>query len=97
MQQIQLSDQLYQDAKRRASEAGYSNVDQYIADVLVHDLTNNDGNETPNLDHLFTPEVIADLDQISAEIKAGGKIYSLDEVQEHFEKKRKEWLQSHAG
>jgi hypothetical protein len=42
-------------------------------------------------DHIFTPEVIARLDRISAEIKAGGRTYTMDEVREHFEKKRKEW------
>lgn len=87
MHQVQLNDELYKEAERRATEAGFSTVDEYIADVVSHDLHE----ETENLDHLFTPEVIAHPDQISAEIKAGGKTYTMDEVQEHFEKKRKEW------
>ena len=45
-----------------------------------------------NFDHLFTPEVIADLRTISAEVKAGGKTYSMEEVDEHFVQKRKAWL-----
>jgi hypothetical protein len=97
MHQVQLNDQLYKEAQRRATEAGFSTVDEYVADVVSHDLVEDNGDETPDLDHLFTPEVIAQLDQISAEIKAGGKTYTMEEVREHFEKKRKKWLQNHAG
>jgi hypothetical protein len=32
------------------------------------------------LDHVFTPERIAELESISAEIKAGGKTYTMAEV-----------------
>lgn len=88
MQQVQLDDRLYKEAQRRAAEARFSSVDEYVADVVNDDLIGANGEETPNLDHLFTPEVIADLDRISAEIKAGGKTYSSDEVREHFAKKR---------
>jgi hypothetical protein len=92
MPQIQLNDQLYEEAERRATEAGFSTVDEYVADFLSHHLHD----DSENLDHLFTPQVIAQLDQISAEIKAGGKTYTMDQVQEHFENKRKQWLQNHA-
>jgi len=51
--------------------------------------------DADNCDHLFTPEVVADLRSISAEIKAGGKTYSMDEVDEHFAQKRKAWLANH--
>jgi hypothetical protein len=97
MHKVQLNDKLYKEAKRRATEAGFSSVDDYIADVLSHDLVPDNGNNSPSLDHLFTPEVIADLDHISAQIKAGGRTYSIEEVREHFEKKREEWLRKHAG
>jgi hypothetical protein len=50
-----------------------------------------------NYDHLFTPEVIAELDSISAEIKAGGKTYSMEEVREHFVQKRQAWLANHSS
>lgn len=96
MQQVQLDDRHYKEAQRRAAEAGFSSVDEYVAEMVNDDLTEGNGEETPNLNHLFTPEVIADLDRISAEIKAGGKTYSTDEVREHFKKKREECLQKHA-
>jgi hypothetical protein len=91
MQQIQLDDRLFKEAQQRAARAGFSTVEEYIADFLTRGV--DEGAEA--LDYLFTPEVIAELDQISARVKAGGKTYSLDEVQEHFANKRKQWLQDH--
>jgi hypothetical protein len=93
MQQVQLSDQLYREAERRARKAGFATVDEFVADRLKTDFSE----EQENFDHLFTPEVIADLDRISAQIKAGGKTYTMQEVDEHLEKKRQEWLRDHAG
>jgi len=93
MHQVQLNERLYKEAERRAREAGFGSVDEFVADRLENDFSD----EQENLDHLFTPEVIAHLDKISAEIKAGGKTYTMEEVDEHFDKKRQEWLRNHAG
>jgi hypothetical protein len=93
MAQIQLDDQVFKAAQRRAADGGYSSVDEYITDVVVHDLSE----ETDNFDSLFTPDRIAELDRVSAEIKAGGKTYSLAEATEHFENKRIAWLANHAS
>ena len=38
MHQVRLSDELYQDAQRRAAEAGFPSVDDYVANLLQHDL-----------------------------------------------------------
>jgi len=51
--------------------------------------------EPDNYDHLFTPEVIAELDAISAEVKAGGKTYTSEEVSEHFADKHRKWVADH--
>jgi hypothetical protein len=93
MHQVRLNDKLYKEAQRRAREAGFDSVDEFVADRLENDFSE----EQENFDHLFTPEVIADLDKISERIKAGGKTYTMEEVDEHFEKKRQEWLRNHAG
>lgn len=61
MHVIQLNDQLYQDAKRRAAEAGFGSVDEYVADILQQDLE-----ETENLDHFFTPQRLAQIDRAAA-------------------------------
>ncbi|HEY1685695.1 MAG TPA: hypothetical protein VGG19_13085 [Tepidisphaeraceae bacterium] len=93
MPQIQLADQIYKEAQRRAAEGGFSSVDDYVADVISQSIHQ----PAENYDHLFTPERIAHLDRISAAIKAGAKTYSTAEVQAHFEQKRKQWLDNHAS
>ena len=92
MQQIQIADDIYENAKRRADEAGFNTVDEYVATVLADEAVE----DTPNLDHLFTPELIADLDRISAEVKAGGVTYTWDEVQEHLAEHRAEWIKANS-
>jgi hypothetical protein len=87
MHQIQLADQLYQEAQRRAINAGFTTVDEYVADVIAQDLELSHENS----DHVFTPEVIGELDRISSAAKAGGKTYSPDEVKEHFCKRSEAW------
>jgi hypothetical protein len=92
MPQLHLSDQIFSVAQRRAAEEGYSSVDGFVSDVLAQTLAP----ESDNHDDLFTPERIAELERISAEIKGGGKTYTMAEVDEHFQNKRKAWLANHA-
>ncbi len=89
MHQVHLADQLYQEAQRRAIEAEFTSVDEYVADVISHDLE--------NLDQFFTPEVISDLDRMAAAAKVGGKTYSADEVKEHFRKRSDAWRTDHSA
>jgi hypothetical protein len=91
MHQIRLSDQLYQEAQRKAAEAGFTSVDEYVADVLQHDLQE----ETENLDHLFTPERLAHIDLSAAEIDAGQGL-SLEQVDAQLAKRRAEWLRQNS-
>jgi hypothetical protein len=90
MHQVNLNDQLYQDVQRRAAEAGFTNVDDYVADVLSHDLNE----ETPNLDHFFTPERMAQIDQSLASA-AAGNVYTSEQVDQELAKRRDEWLRQH--
>jgi hypothetical protein len=92
MPQVQLNDQIFDAARRRAADGGYASVNEYIADVVTHDLS-----DAETFHHVFTPERLAELEKISAEIKAGGKTYSIDEVREHFATKRNAWLAKHAS
>ena len=91
MHQVNIADELYKDAQRRAIEAGFTTVDEYVADVISHDLELI----TENADHVFTPEVIRELDRVSAAAKAGGKTYSAEEVKEHFRKRSEAWRENH--
>jgi hypothetical protein len=84
MHQVHLSDQLYQEAQRCAAEAGFSSVDEYIADVL----SSGFDEAVDDLDRFFTPERLAQIDQAAAQIKAG-KSFTSQQVREHFDAKRK--------
>ena len=86
--QLQLTDQLYAQAKRRAGEAGFKSVDEYIADVVSDELTE----DAENLDHLFTPERIAHIDSVIANVKAGGKTYTVEEADALLAAHREDWI-----
>ena len=81
--QLELTDQIYDQAKRRAVEAGSKSVGEYIADVISDDLAD----QAENLDPLFTPERIAYIDSVIAKVKNGGKTHTAAEVREHFRKR----------
>jgi hypothetical protein len=91
MHQVQLPEPIYKEAQRRAADAGYSNVDEYVTDLLSQELA-----AESDFDQLFTPERIAQLDQVSAEINAGAKTFTMDEVRQHFQQKGEVWRQNHA-
>jgi hypothetical protein len=80
MHHVQLSEQLYRLARQRASEAGFQSVDDYVAEIVESEVSA----ATANLDHFFTPEILAELDQIHAAVQAGAKTYTAEEVDEHF-------------
>jgi len=88
---ITIPDDAYAAANNRAQQEGFDSTEVFLSNLLISSIAP----ESDNYDHLFTPEVIADLDGISATIKAGGKTYSMEEVREHFSRKRTEWLASH--
>ena len=92
MQPVHLSDQLYQEAQRRAAVAGFENVDAYVAYMLSHDFQLAD----ENLDHLFTPERLALIDQAAADV-AAGNAFTLDEARASLARTRDAWLREHAN
>ena len=91
MHKIQLDDQLFQEAQRRAAAAGFGSVDEYVADVLQHDLRE----EPENFDHLFTPERLAHIDRAAAQIAAGQGL-TLEQAEAELTKRRDEWLRRNA-
>ena len=64
MPAVQLNDQVFKVVQQRASDAGYSSVDAYVADFLV-------GTEADNIDQLFTTQRLAHLDTADSEINSG--------------------------
>lgn len=91
MPQIELNERVFSAAQRRAAEAGFSSVDEYVADVVSHDLVEDSNGATPNLDHVFTPERLAHIDAAEAEIKAGN-FYTAEQADAELARRRAEWL-----
>jgi hypothetical protein len=54
--------------------------------VVSQDLVEDTGAQTPNLDHLFTPERLAHIDEAAAEIRAGN-CFTAKQIREHFKQK----------
>ena len=90
MHQINLSDQLYEDVRRRSVQAGFASVEDYIADMLAEDLEN----ETPDLAHFFTPERMALIRDADAGIDAG-EFRTSAQAEAELAKSREEWLSRH--
>lgn len=89
---LQLSDQLYVQVQRRAMESGFASLDEYVVDVVA-----DAAQETEDLDHRFTPKVVAHLNQIQEEIKTGAKTYSEEELADHLQETARVWRESHAN
>jgi hypothetical protein len=91
MPQVRLDEQVFETAQRRAVDAGYSSVEEYISDFVVHDQVDDMASQTPDLEHLFTPDRLAHIDAAMAEIK-GGRSFSSEEAADELANRRQEWL-----
>jgi len=89
MRQVQLNDQLFDEAEQMAAAAGFKNVDDYVADILRHSLQA----QSEDLDDLFTPERLAKIDAAAEEIKAG-EFLTAEQVDDHFRRKLSNWPQT---
>jgi hypothetical protein len=90
--QLQLTDQIYDRTKRRALEAGFNSVSEFIADVISDEVSQ----EVEDFDHLFTPERLAHIDQVIASLKAGGQTFSVEEVSAQLKEHRAEWIRKNS-
>lgn len=86
--QLNLSDEVYEQVKRRAAQAGFASIDAYVADVLSGDEPGVD----EALDHLFTTERLAHIDKAIATVNAGGPTHTMDEVRENLASNRADWI-----
>jgi len=87
MHQIQLNDQLFEEARRRADDAGFPSVDEYIAEVLQQGFAD----QAESFDHLFTPERLAHIDRAAAAMDAGRGL-TMEQVEAELAQRRTEWL-----
>lgn len=88
MQQVHLSEQVFQRAKKAAEERGFESVDAYVAGLIEE-------RDEDNFDHLFTPEVLASLDEAVERMKAGGG-KPLEQVMAELEVFQAQWIESHS-
>jgi hypothetical protein len=86
MPTVQLNDQVFKVVQQRASDAGYSSVDAYVADVLV-------GTDSENIDRLFTPARLAHIDKADADIQSGNG-YTTEQAENELAQRRGKWLQA---
>lgn len=92
MRQISLDDQLYQAARQRAEKAGFSSVDEYVADLLVCDFQLGE----ENLDRFFTSEHLAAIDEAAADV-ARGNVHTMAQARQALAETRDAWLRDRAG
>ena len=92
MADIHITDQLYARARRVAIARGFSTVDEFLEDVIQGECSS----EIEYLDHLFTTEVLAELDRRVAELDSG-KSVSIKEVEQRIAAKRQQWLSDRAS
>jgi hypothetical protein len=89
MPQVQLDEQVFKVAQRRAVDGGYPSVDAYIAHMVVHDVSD----DADNVDDLFTAERLTHIDKAEADIQAG-KFFTAEQSNEELAKRREEWLRT---
>lgn len=92
MHQVNLNDRVYEEARRRAQAAGFSSVDDYVADVLSQGFQLDDD----NLDRFFTPERLAHIDRSAAQIDAGQGL-TLEQARADLARRRDQWVGENPG
>ena len=86
MRTVEIPEQIYAAASEAAADEGFPSVDEYVTSVMARELL-PDG----NLDHLFTPAVIASLDRAAAQLDRGESV-TLDKYQSRWPQRREELL-----
>lgn len=95
MPQIEINDKTFKVAESRAAAGGYSSVAEYVTDLVKDDSGDEAADLTPNLDHLFTPERLAQIEEAESQIRSG-KFFTSQQVEEHFKQKRAAGMQKDA-
>jgi hypothetical protein len=83
---VQLNYQVFKVVQQRASDAGYTSVDAYVADFLV-------ATDDQNIDYLFTPQRLAHIDQADADIDSG-KGFTTEQAEKELALRREKWIQA---
>jgi len=86
--EVSIPDSLYTQAQKAAVSSGFDNMDAYVLDLISHDVK---AGRQENYDHIFTPEVLVELDAAAAEAK-NGMTYSRQQVDSYLAERKSEWL-----
>lgn len=82
MHSVNLNDSVYAKAAKVAKARGFGSVDDFLTDVVETELRL----EEADLDALFTPEVMAAIDEGLADAEAG-RVFTVAEVRAEFAKR----------
>lgn len=91
MYEVRIPDHVYQQVSQAARDQHVS-LEEFVTEALQLHLQD----DAEDYNHLFTPEVIAQLDAAAADVRAG-KSFTGKEVDEFLAENRKEWLEKHAS
>ena len=90
MPDLTFSEDDYKRIEEAARLRGSKTPESYIVEVVKADLDARDDQA------FFTPEILAEIDAAAAEADtAGGK--TMDQIREHFSKKREAWLRDRSA
>jgi len=67
MPQLELSEDVFKAAQRRADEGGFATVEDYFADMVL----GRSAERPTGVDRMFTPERLAHIDAALATVRAG--------------------------
>ena len=92
MHQVNLNDELYREARRRAEVAGFPSVDEYVADVLSHDFQLVD----ENLDHFLYAGAVGGSSTRRRPTRRPATC-TMDQAREALARTRDAWLRGSSG
>jgi len=89
MYDVRIPERLYEKATQ-AAQANHVSLEEFVAEAVQLHLQADPGNH----DHLFTPEIIAELDAAAAEVRTG-KGLTGEQVDKHLAENKAKWLANH--
>ncbi len=90
---ISIPDEAYALVEERAQEEGFSSAEQFLAEFI----TANIGPAEAGIDHLFTPRVIAHLDQVAEQADGGMATLTSEEITERLRRTKAKWQTNPSG
>lgn len=90
MPHIELPEELFIAAQQRAMQSGFQGVEEYIEFLLSEELAAEQPSAA-SLEHFFTPERLAEIDEAIAEADRG-ELLSMEQLDDHLAKQRQAWL-----